>query len=392
MTPEANLEILLEDFLRLGIPGCALTVCHKGREIFSCEKGYADVSTKRTFRRSDVIRLFSNTKVFTVVALMTLFERGTFLLNDPLAKYLPEFEDIQVGCLSSNNSWTLRKPETPLRIRDCLIMSSGIPYNTCIDGRFANITHAALDAALQNLYQSGSFTCREFTKAIAQVPLLFDPGTSFAYGYSLDIIGALIEVLAGMDLEAYLQKAVLDPLGLKDTGFWMHPERAEKLIPLYEPSGSPNPVLEGPLQNLSMFMSGGGGLLSTLDDLTRFGSVLSTGGTLDGIRILGRKTIDLMRMNHLNTAQMHTFDLTKQTGWSFLEGYGYGLGVWTLLDPCAAGSSATPGQFGWNGAAGTCLFIDPAEQLSIAYAQQVLPNNYACACQPRMVNAAYSLL
>ena len=392
MTPEANLERLLDDFLRLGIPGCALTVCHKGKEIFSCEKGYSDVAAKRPFRRSDTIRLFSNSKVFTAVTLLTLLERGKFLLYEPLSKYLPEFRDIRVGCLAGNNSWVTREPTTQLCIRDCLTMSTGFPYDVAVNDQPTSFTGAALRDALHALYSKGSFTCRDFARALAQVPLLFDPGTSFMYGYSLDLAGALIEVLADRELGDYMKKAVLEPLGLEHTGFWSQSELAGQLVPAYDPSGTVIDALEGPLQNVRMFPSGGGGLLSTLDDLSRFGCALSMGGTLAGGRVLGRKTIDLMRQNHLNGEQMLALNQVKQYGWPFLNGYGYGLGVWTYQNPREGGLNSSIGQFGWNGAAGTCLFVDPEEQLSIAYAQQVLPNAFGNECQPRLVNAAYALL
>lgn len=392
MAPQAYLEELLETFTKTGVPGCAVSVCHKGREIYCCEKGVSDVSAKRPFRRGDAIRLFSNTKVFTAVAMLTLVERGKCLLNEPIAKYLPEFEDVRVGCTAGNNSWSTRKPAAPLLIRDCLTMSSGIPYNVSVDGHPTSLTGAVLGDILTELCSRKSFTCRDFTKAIAKAPLLFDPGTSFAYGYSLDVIGALIEVLSDMDFEAYLKQAIFEPLGLKDTGFWLHPEREQQLVPLYDGEGMAVTSLDGSLNNLRVFMSGGGGLLSTLDDLTRFGCCLSMGGTLDGARIIGRKAVDLMRTNHLNAAQMSALGLVKRSGWAFLDGYGYGLGVWTMQDRRESGSCSSIGQFGWNGAAGTCLFIDPDEQFSVAYAQQVLGDPHAADNQPRIANAAYSLL
>jgi len=397
MDMERRVEALLNDFIRMGPPGCGLVIARDGRTICRMCAGYADVEAGVPLRGDTLVRLYSNSKVFTSVALMTLYEQGRFLLDEPVAKYLPEFADAKVGFFTGNGVYTVRPAARPMRIRDLLCMTSGLPYDAGITGGRFSLTHGGLADALDDLEARGGYTVREFTKRIAEVPLLFDPGASWSYGYSHDVVGALIEVLADMEFEDYLRKAILDPLGLKDTSFFIRDDRRDRLSRMYgaKTAAGDNPPVtdrDAGYEAAHRFKSGGGGMLSTLDDLSRFAAALAMGGALDGVRVIGRKTLDLMRQNHLDEAQLRAFRAAHENGWEFLAGYGYGLGVRTLMSRQAAGANGTSGEFGWAGAAGTYLLADPEERFSVAYVQQVLPNPYEGYCHPRLRAVAYSLI
>lgn len=399
MSQEKNLEALLEHFTEMGPPGCGLIVTSKGKEIFSHCTGYADVASKEVLTRDHLVKLYSVTKVFTSIALLTLYEKGKFLLNDPLETYLPEFANPTVGVLTGNGYW-LPKPTRSITVKDLFTMSAGLTYNPPVGTGPFSPTHVAIGEAVDALLEKGAYTVRDFTKAISEVPLWFEPGTGFSYGYCLDIAGALIEVLSDMTFEDYLAESIYKPLGLKDTTFWVTDENRNRLATKYTVAEETGElvVLEGDLPGIinydseKLFMGGGGGLISTLDEVSRFANILSMGGSLDGTRIIGRKTIDMMRQNHLNKQQLESFKANTTSGWPELEGYGYGLGVRTMIDTFAAGSNGTVGEFGWYGLTGTYVLIDPDEQLSISYVQQVMPNIYASYCLPRINNVCYALL
>jgi len=213
-------------------------------------------------------------------------------------------------------------------------------------------------------------------------------------------LGALIEVLSNMSFDEYLHEAIFKPLGLENASFFITDKNKYLLAKKYLPREEDGTYLvnEEELDGVvnydpaHRFMSGGAGLLMTTDELCRFANMLSMGGTLDGVRIIGRKTIDLMRENHLNAQQLASFRAAHANGWGFLAGYGYGLGVRTMIDKQSGGANSSLGEFGWAGATGTYLAADPDEEFSITYVQQMLPNPYEGYCHPRLRAASYALL
>jgi CubicO group peptidase (beta-lactamase class C family) len=396
MSTKVDLEELLKSFTKSGPAGCGVSVYKNGKEVTSLCEGYADLEAKRKFSSTDIIRLFSNTKVFTNVAVLTLFEKGKFLLNDPIERYLPEFSHPTVGVFTHNGTYTIRPAKSSIRIKDLMSMSSGLTYGTKIAGGENSQTNIRIQRSIDELEEKGGYTVRDFSKALAAVPLLFDPGTSWHYGYSHDILGALIEVVSDMSFGEYLQKAVLNPLGLGDTSFFISETKKHRLARQYtEPDVNGKVAISEEMDfNYNpehKFQSGGAGLLSTLNDFSRFAAVLSMGGILDGVRILSRNTINLMRENHLGPSQLAAFMDAQENGWDFAQGYGYGLGVRTMIDKVRGGSNGSIGEFGWGGAAGTYLMADMEQNLSVAYVQQVLPNPYEAYCHHRLRAVIYSM-
>ncbi|MEN6418793.1 MAG: serine hydrolase domain-containing protein [Clostridiaceae bacterium] len=395
MSTRNDIRELLQSFLSFGPAGCGLSICENGKEIFRECVGYADLEAKRQMKPDDIIRLFSNTKVFTNALALTLYDKGKFLLTDPVSDYLPEFSHSVVGFFTNNGTFSTRAVQRPIRIMDLMTMSSGLTYGTQMAGGENSQTNIRIQQEIDALEFDGSYSTRAFSKAMASVPLLFDPGTQWHYGYSHYVLGELIEVCADMSFGDYLEKAICGPLGLADTSFFLPEEKKMRLARQYRAPGQDgnreiNEELDRMYDPNHRFESGGAGLLSTLNDFSRFAAMLSMGGSIDGVRLLSRNTIDLMRANHLGTSQLATFYAAQENGWEFARGYGYGLGVRTMVDKVRAGSNGSVGEFGWSGAAGTWLMADPANALSAVYIQQVLPNLFESYCHPRLRNTVYA--
>ncbi|MFB9325582.1 serine hydrolase domain-containing protein [Paenibacillus aurantiacus] len=378
-----RLRPLLRHFVDQGPAGCSCLVVHDGNVVFEDYAGHADEASGQPIGPDTIFRIFSNTKVVTCAAALILHERGLFLLNDPLEEYLPAFKQPLVYIEEQGERRAV--PSTrPIRVKDLFTMSSGITY----PGENGE-TEQATKRLEDELRQSGRFDNRSLAEGLAAIPLAFEPGTRWQYGYSHDVLGALIEVLSGKTLGQFMQDELFNPLGMHDTFFRIPENKRARLATMYirDEAGIRNPsdLFEANYQPEATFESGGAGLLSTLADYGRFASMLAQGGKLDGVRILGARTVELMAANQLSSQQL------KDYNWPYLAGYGYGLGVRTMMDPAAAGSGASIGEFGWSGLAGTWTMIDPKEKLAAVYMQQMLPNLEAYH-QPRLRNVIYGAL
>ena len=386
-----HLDELLRRYVAMGPKGCGAVVTHRGRVVYEGYAGYADAERGVPAGPDTVYRIYSCTKVFTAVALLQLYEKGLFLLNDPIEAYLPEFARPTVYVDGCNGARKTVPAARSITVRDLLSMRAGITGEGT-----ANPTELDVAALFRRLEAKGGYTERELARGLAEIPLAFQPGARFCYGLSHDVAGALIEVLSGKPLGQYFQEEIFAPLGMEHTGFFRQGFLADNLAVLYTwaPEGGLVPYTKRDYQfdPAHKLESAGAGLLTTVADMARFAAALSMGGTLAGARVLGRKTIDLMRRNQLEGAAMADFAAAWDNGWPFLAGYGYGLGVRTLLRPEVGGVNGTPGEFGWGGVAGTYLLVDPAEQLSICYAHQIVPNNMEGYCHPRLKQAVYAAL
>ncbi|MFC4100324.1 serine hydrolase domain-containing protein [Paenibacillus xanthanilyticus] len=378
-----RLRPLLRRFVEQGPAGCSCLVVHNGNVVFEDYVGYADEGSARLVGPDTIFRIFSNTKVVTCAAALILHERGSYLLNDPLEEYLPEFKQPHVY-REEHGEWKVVPSTRPIRVKDLFTMSSGLTYSWG-DGK----TELATKRLEDELKSSGRFDNRSLARGLAAIPLAFEPGMRWQYGYSHDVLGALIEVLSGKTLGQFMQDELFDPLGMNDTSFRVPANKRDRVATMYirDEAGvrSPSDDFDANYQPDATFESGGAGLLSTLADYGRFAAMLAQGGELDGVRILGPRTVAQMAANQLSAQQLADYN------WSYLAGYGYGLGVRTMVDPAAAGSGASIGEFGWSGLAGTWTMIDPKEKLAAVYMQQMLPNLEAIH-QPRLRNVIYGAL
>lgn len=388
MSQFKNLDPLLRSFVGKGPAGCACSVIHHGELKYQECFGYADLEAKTPITPETLYRIFSMTKVITCTAALMLYERGLYLLNDPLEEYLPEFKNPQVYRYTANNSLYASPATTYIRVKDLFTMTSGLTYDGD-DTETAREVSKALAELSKKEAAGDRYDIRTLSKVLASVPLSFDPGTHWRYSLGHDVLAAFIEVVSGKKYGQFLKDEIFEPLGMKNTFHRLPEEKKKLLCSFYNRSldGSLKKSMEMDMhiQPDDIFEGGGSGLLTTIGDYGRFSQMLAQGGELDGERILGKKTVELMTTNHLNAQQLADFN------WGHLAGYGYGLGVRVLIDPPAGGCNGTLGEFGWAGMLGTWVLIDSKEELSSVYMQQMLPSLEEIHA-PRLHNVIYGAL
>lgn len=379
-----NLRPLLNSIVEKGPAGGAISVFHQNEKVYEDYAGYADIDLKKPITSDTIYRIYSMTKVVTCTAALKLHERGLFLLEDPLEEYLPEFKNPQVYRKNGDGQIDVSPAARSIRVKDLFTMTSGLTY----EGEGTE-TERQVKTAMKALREDKSFNVRKLSQSLASIPLAFDPGTQWQYGLSHDVLGAFIEAVSGKSFGEFLNDEIFQPLSMNDTFFKLPDEKKDRLCSLYnrDENGYLTENTEMDTQYIpgTFFESGGGGLLSTLNDYSRFAHMLANGGTFDGERIIGHKTIELMAMNHLSQEQASFYS------WEHLKGYGYGLGVRVLMNPALAGSSSSIGEYGWSGLAGTWVMIDPKENLSAVYMQQMFPHMEAYI-QPRLRSVIYGAL
>ncbi|MBN1400485.1 MAG: serine hydrolase [Anaerolineae bacterium] len=333
--------------------------------------GQADIARGRPVTPDTIYRIYSMSKPITAVAALTLYERGLYTLYDPISAYIPSFKDGQVlVSLSADGQPQTVPVEREITIKDLFRHTSGL-----VSGNGERDIDKVYQRAAAPLRERAELpTTAEFMDGLARLPLAFQPGQEYFYGYSNDVLGRLIEVLTGMRFSEFLQRELFEPLGMTDTAFWVPEEKRERFAALYrmdqglELEASPGARR---YDRPPAFESGGGGLASTLGDYARFAQMLVNGGELDGVRILGRKTVQLMGTNHLEPQQQACFDARMNK-----RGYGYGLGVRVMHDLSKAATAGSLGEFGWDGAASTWFCVDPVEDLIAVHMIQMMPFAY----------------
>lgn len=318
-----------------------------------------------------IVRMYSMTKAVTAVAGMILYEEGKFALTDPVSKYLPEFANMRVWHETKDAEGKRVVYSTPasrpIQVRDLFRHTTGYDYAGPLDEKN--------EPAYKKLDMVGgappaAFNLEEAVKRLATAPLHEEPGTKFRYGYSNDILGRLVEVCSGMTLDQFFETRIFKPLGMKDTAFYVPEEKWSRLATLYTPKrGGGVEVSKGPAQEgykkKPALLLGGAGLVSTLDDYTRFVMMLLNEGQFDSQRILSRKGVELLRADHLG-------DLPRAG--LLPEGYGFGLTFAVNRGPGKTATIGTEGEYYWGGAAGTGFWIDPKERMAGVFLVQVLPS------------------
>jgi CubicO group peptidase (beta-lactamase class C family) len=340
--------VMRSEIERGRVPGAVALVARRGRLGFFDSFGQRDAASGAPMRTDAIFRIYSMTKPITSVAAMMLWEEGRFLLSDPVAKYLPELSDLEVAV--ERGGEIERVPlERDVTIQDLLRHTSGLTYEFRGSG------------PVHKMYMSARVYSRAQNSAdqvatLGRLPLLHQPGTRWEYGRSTDVVGRLVEVLSGQSLSAFFEQHILAPLGMTDTAFHVPPRHHSRLAEAFgkDPdSGAAVQLLE--VRDPPNFESGGGGLTSTASDYARFLQMLLDGGTLDGRRVLSRKTIELMTADHLGPITGAP-DL-------LLPGHGFGLGFAVRLHAGIAPVPGSVGQYFWGGLAGTTFWVDPAEEM-----------------------------
>jgi CubicO group peptidase (beta-lactamase class C family) len=365
----ARIAPVVEQFVRDGqFPGVSVTVARHGRVAFQREFGFADLAKKTPLRRDAIYRVFSMSKPVTGVAVMMLFEEGRFLLDDPVSKYLPCFKDLQVFESETPAGPKLVKADREVTIRDLLRHTSGFGYGGSADP-VARMYQA------KNVMDPNS-TLEQMVEKACSVPLRFQPGTKWEYSIAMDLLGRLVEVVSGQPLDVFMQKRIFDPLKMVDTGFYVPEAKAGRFANCYSytPGKGLSPLppagaIDRYTRGRNKLLSGGGGLVSTAADYLRFATMLLRGGELDGVRLLGPRTVGLMSMNQLPQGVKPAWWGGKNGG----NGYGFTMSVTT--DVAETTGYGSVGDFGWDGAALTFFRIDPKEDLVVLVMTQRMPTD-----------------
>jgi len=362
------------------IAGCQVAVSRHGHLAYFRSLGAMDREAGKAMADDAIFRIYSMTKPITSVALMTLYERGYFQLNDPVSRFFPAWKNHRVWVAGEGASMTTEPPKRPLSMRDMLCHTGGLTYGAALVALGAPDAGLAVDKvyAEVGVRRGRGETLMEFMDKLAKVPLLYQPGEKWMYSLSTDVCGALVEKISGQRFDRYLSETIFEPLGMKDTAFFVGPEKVGRFCANYR--RAPDKSLElldapGSSEYLKepTFFSGGGGLASTTEDYLRFCEMLRRGGEFEGARILGPRTIALMARNHLKDGK----DLTEMAIGGFSEtaneGVGFGLGFASTLSTVKNGTLGE-GDYYWGGAASTIFWVDPIEDLTVVFMTQFMPS------------------
>lgn len=346
------------------LAGIVTLVARRGRVVHFEKFGYQDLETGQPMRLDTIFRIYSMTKPITSVALMMLYEQGLFHLTDPVTKFLPEFEKVRVW----SNGGKLVEPVRPITIQDLLRHTAGLSY-----GGYEESYHP-----VDKLYDDADLFNRDITlekmvRRIADLPLVHHPGEGWRYSVATDVVGRLVEVISGMDLADFFQEKILGPLGMVDTAYAIAPEKLERFATLYGPGeGDELAILDVPAASEFLppvrLHAGGHGLISTATDYFRFCQFLLNKGELDGVRLLGPRTVGLMTMNHI-PPRLLPICMNEP-----MPGIGFGLGFRVMMDVAQSGMMGSVGEYGWGGYAETYFWVDPREELIGILMTQYLPS------------------
>ena len=367
-------DYLKEQYVEPGkYVGTLTLVARKGEIAYLDALGFMDRENKKAMQEDAIFSIYSMSKPITSIALMQLYEKSLFRLDDPIHWHIPSWRNLRVYESGLYPNFLTSRPKRHMTIRDLLSHMSGLTYDFML--------RTNVDAAYRKTKLQATGDLQDMIDTLAQLPLEFSPGDQWNYSVSTDVCGYLVEHFSGMKLDKYFQKHIFDPLGMEDTGFSCAKEKVDRLASLYEQHPKKGPVLVDPggaktarVKKRKM-LSGGGGLLSTMSDYYRFCSMLLNQGELEGTRIIGRKTLAMMASNHLPDNK----DLTEMSQSAFSEttyqGVGFGLGFSVILDPVKTQSLTDVGEYGWGGAASTVFWVNPKEEMVVIFLTQLLPSS-----------------
>lgn len=348
------------------LPGTVTLIARKGKVVYHEASGMQDIENEITMDTDAIFRIASQTKAIVSTAVMMLQERGQLLISDPVSKYIPEFKNSTIAVKNDSGSYDIVPANREITIRDLLTHTAGIGYGWGV------AADKWEEAGIQGWY----FAHRdepvlETVKRMAVLPHEAQPGSKFVYGYNTDILGALVSVISGQSLAAFLSENILSPLGMQDTYFYLPKNKASRLATVYNMVGqklirapekgtmeSQGAYVKGPRKNYS----GGAGLVSTAMDYAKFLQMMLNDGIYDGQRIISRKSVELMTVDHLGDIDF-----------SWQNGVGFGLGYSISKDLGRRGELGSEGEFGWGGAYHSTYWVDPKEDLVVVYFTQVIP-------------------
>jgi CubicO group peptidase (beta-lactamase class C family) len=365
-------DMLTSHVEQSALAGAVARICHNDDVVYDKAVGWADIESSRQMNDETIFMIMSMSKPITAVAMMVLYEEGHFDLNTPVRDFIPAFGKLKV-CAGENDdsSLDLQELEQDVTIRHLFTHTSGLSYggdeNDPVDREYQRVAKRYGEGKLPK-------TMATMTEDICSLPLAFQPGTQWRYGFSTDVLGALVEIISGLSFDVFLEEKVFMPLGMVDTAFFVPNEKVNRIATTYtrsEPDETLQP-LKGrrPPNHRPDYLSGGGGLVSTINDYANFCQMFLNRGKYDGYQLLSPTTVSLFSMNHTPDEAMQF--LSKNI--PLFDGFGCGLSCWVLLDTSKTGSYGSEGEFGWSGAYNTYFWVDPKESFYAILMSQQSPN------------------
>lgn len=370
-------EFYQKNYVDTGKLPCMSTLISRGGEIaHESFVGATEMGGSQPIGPDTIFRIYSMTKPVTTLAIMMLFEEGKLRLEHPVSRYIPEYKDVKVWAGGTVDAPKLKDPDREMQIIDLITHTSGLTYGF--------LQQDETDA----IYRKQKVghpkqTLQDMARQMAGLPLAFSPGTEWRYSHSIDTLGAIVEIITGMELDEFFRQRIFGPLGMNDTDFWVSENKVHRLMACYQkdaqtgettladPGGAASKLYaKRPVQ-----LNGGGGLASTVRDYHRFALMLLRGGTLDGARIISPKTWEFMRQNHLPDGQtMRGMGRSAFTE-VMAEGVGFGIGGSVVTDVVQTRQPGSNGTYSWGGLASTFFWIDPEEEIIAVQATQLMPSS-----------------
>jgi CubicO group peptidase (beta-lactamase class C family) len=355
------------------LPGVSVLVARRGQVVYEAACGLSDIGLAKPMTCETIVRIYSMTKPLTSAAIMMLYEEGRFQLDDPITRFLPFFANMRVYSGGGHDLIETVPAARDITFRDLLTHTSGLTYG------FMQATLVDAQYRAQGIdFQTAQTSLAALVEQAAALPLLAQPGKAWNYSIATDILGHLVAVISGQSFESFLHERIISPLGMADTGFYVPTASADRFAANYKPGeGGALTQIDGSSDSRYLapreLCSGGGGLVSTAPDYMRFCQMMLNKGELGGIRLLGRKTVELMTANHLpgDMADMGQARFSE----SSYEGIGFGLGFSVMLNPAKAQILGTAGEYAWGGAASTAFWVDPTEELAVILLTQLMPSS-----------------
>ena len=356
-------------------PGAQLSILRRGELVHQSTQGFADRERGAPLREDAIFRIYSMTKPITAIAFMMLVEEGKVALDDPVHRFIPAWKGLSVYESGEDGAFKTRPTDKPMRMVDLLRHTSGLTYH--LHGT-TGVAGAYLARKLS--FSHGEHDMEGFIAALAELPLIASPEAVWNYSVSTDVLGYLIEKISGMPFEAFLQTRIFDPLGMTDTSFHVAPEKTHRFTACYTLTPDGQTVLiddpqTSPFLKPPRFASGGGGLTSTTADYLQFVRMLLGRGSLNGKRLIGPKTLELMTVNHIPGGRDLTQASVSLFSEAIYEGVGFGLGFAVTFDAPRTLIPGTSGEYFWGGWASTFFFVDPIEDLAVVFMTQLGPSN-----------------
>jgi CubicO group peptidase (beta-lactamase class C family) len=354
------------------LPGMLVLVARRGRVVFCDTHGQRDVEAGQPVTEDTIFRIYSMTKPIVSTAVMMLYEEARFQLDEPIWHFLPMFKEMRVYAGGGAEKYDTVPARSPITFKQLLTHTSGLSYG------FTGSPVSPIYEAAKLDFQTEDATLPQMMEQLAKLPLLAQPGAEWNYSVSTDVLGALVETISGVALDRFLRECIFAPLGMRDTDFYVHEGQQNRFAANYQKAEAGGMKLIDPPAT-SRYLeprklcSGGGGLVSTAPDYARFCRMMLGKGELDGVRILGRKTVEYMTMNHLG-GDMASMGMPRFSETSY-AGIGFGLGFSVVIDPAKAEHMTSAGEYAWGGAASTGFWVDPKEELFAILMTQLMPSS-----------------